>query len=110
MQLVGHQAFTPDPLPTSIGGLPTKLLLAVWGNYDSHIQYLAAAEQQQVLQLRSRAFSTDTIEGSFAEINSSMGYKARPQQLKPRLTRLDIPWSLKHGSGQLFHTPRTSRQ
>ena len=73
----------------------------------SHTQYLSNATDRQVCQLRTRALSTDTIAGSFAEINSSMGYKARPQQLEPRLRRLDLRWAIKHN---LFNTMQSSRQ
>lgn len=42
-----------------------RLLLAVWGNGDSHIQYLRNADLPQLLQLCTRSLSTDTIGGEF---------------------------------------------
>ena len=74
----------------------------------SHIRYLSNATDRQVGQLHTRALSTGTIEGSFAEINSSMRYKATPQQLEPHLRQLDLQWSIKHAPN-LFHTMQSSR-
>ena len=53
VQVIGEQASTPDTLPTSgsIRGIFTRLLLAVWGNGDNHIQYLSNAGLHQLQQL-----------------------------------------------------------
>ena len=107
--MIGERAFTPEALPKSIRGLSVRLLVAVWGNGDSHIQYLSNATDWQVRQLPTRALTSDTIEGSFAEISSSMGYKATPQQLEPHLGRLDLRWSIKHAPN-LFNTMQSGRQ
>ncbi len=111
MQVIGQQAFTPDALPTSgsIRGISTRLLLAVWGNGDSHIQYLRNAGLPQLLQLCTRSLSTDTIEGSFAELNSSICYKGTPQQLQHHLRRLDLRWSIRHESSQVFYAMQSRR-
>ena len=39
LQLIGAEAFTPDTLPGNIRGISIRLMLAVAGNSDSHIQY-----------------------------------------------------------------------
>ena len=59
--------------------------------------------------IQERTLSTDTVEGSFAEINSSMGYNAIPQQLESHLRRLDLRWSIKHAPNH-FNTMQSSRQ
>lgn len=95
LQLIGGEAFTPDTLPGNIMGIS---LLAVAGNSDSHIQYLLGAQLAQVRQFRTRALSTDTVKGSFAELNSSIRYKATPQELEQHLRRLDLRRSIRTAS------------
>ena len=92
LQLIGGEAFTPDTLPGNIRGISIMLLLAVAGNSDSHIQYLLGAQLAQVKQFRTRAVSTDTVEGGFAEL--SIRYKATPQELEQHLRRLDLRRSI----------------
>ena len=110
MQVIGQRAFTPDALPKAIRGLSVQLLLAVWGNGDSHIQYLSKASKHQSSTLCTRALSTDTIEGTFAELNSSMGYKANPHQLEPQLHRLRVRWSIRHTPDQIFFALPSKRK
>jgi len=98
LQLIGGEAFTPDTLPGNIMGISIRLLLAVAGNSDSHIQYLLGAQLAQVRQFRTRALSTDTVKGSFAELNSSIRYKATPQELEQHLRRLDLRRSIRTAS------------
>ncbi|KAA6418651.1 MAG: hypothetical protein FRX49_11304 [Trebouxia sp. A1-2] len=74
--VIGQLAETPETLSISVRGLSARLLLAVWGNGDSRIQYVCSAGKRQLLQLCTRALSTDTLEGTFADMNSSLGSKA----------------------------------
>ncbi|KAA6416540.1 MAG: hypothetical protein FRX49_06071 [Trebouxia sp. A1-2] len=78
VMVIGQLAFSPETHSISVRGLSARLLLAVWGNGDSHIQYVCSAGERQLLQLRTRALSTDTLDGTFADLNSSLGSKATP--------------------------------
>lgn len=83
-----------EPLPQSVRGISTRILMAVWGNSDTRLHYLRHATQQQQQQFCKREVATDTLEKSLSQMFMQIGHKGTPRQVKPHLQRLDCTYTI----------------
>lgn len=110
MQILGEHAFVPTPLPKTIRGMSGQLLAAMWSNADHHAIYKRDASPDQQAMFCERAVDTNNLELSFAEQNTSLGHTARPKELIPHLTRIDLRAAIRLESAYTFSRRQSRRQ
>ncbi len=99
---MGERIFSSEPLPTTIRGVSCRLMAACSANNDCFLQFIRHASHQVLITFCIRAFSTDSAEMAFSEVNASIGYKGTAQKLFLHLRRIDIRTYIKQNPLYLF--------
>ncbi len=78
LRLLGNVHLTSGPLHATIGGFPTRLLLALAANADVRLRTAGELPPERLRQLCDRCFSSDVAELFFAVLNSRLGVNFDP--------------------------------